>query len=73
MTQELHSLVTAQFDSAITDVPVKPGKDYDENLPSEDYNDNLFSEDCNGNLFSVDYETTNSKLAVRTAEESNMG
>jgi hypothetical protein len=50
-------------------VPVKPGKDFDENLFSEDNPENLFSEDnpenlfsedCNGNLYSEDYKTTNS-------------
>ena len=36
------------------------------------YYENLFSEDCVGNIFSEDYETTNSELADKTAEASNM-
>ena len=56
-------MVATQDNPETTDVHIQPGNNYE----------NLFSEDCDGNLFSKNYETTNSELADKTAEASNMG
>ena len=56
-------MVATHDDPETTDMLVKQGN----------YYKNLFSEDCKENLFSEDYGTTNSELADKTAEASDMG
>ena len=63
MNQAVSSLVATQDDPETTEVLVTQGN----------YYKNLFSEDCNKNLFSKVYGTTNSELADKIAEASDMG